>query len=70
MVSGESIKSVDRIQVKLFGSSPTHLSYFTRWVNMARIEKKLEGLADLILRDQLAFLCNKELELFLKKMRT
>ena len=43
-------------------------SYFTRWVDMARIEKKTyEGLADLILRDQLAFICTKELELFLKE---
>ena len=40
-------------------------SYFTRWVGMARIEKTYEGLADLILRDQLAFICNKELKLFL-----
>ena len=42
-------------------------SYFTRWVHMARIEKKYECLADLVLRDQLAFICNKELELFLKE---
>ena len=42
-------------------------SYFTRWVDMARIEKTYEGLSDLIFRDQLAFICTKELELFLKE---
>ena len=30
------------------------------------MRKTYEGLADLILRDQLAFICSKELELFLK----
>ena len=34
-------------------------SHFTRWVELARIET-LEDLADLILRDQLAFICTKE----------
>ena len=34
---------------------------------MARIEKKYECLADLVLRDQLAFICNKEMKLFLKE---
>ena len=34
---------------------------------MARIEKTYEGLADLILREQLAFICTKKLKLFLKE---
>ena len=41
--------------------------YFTRWIDMARIEKTFEGLVDLILKNQLAFICTKELELFLKE---
>ena len=40
-------------------------SYFTRWIDMSRIEKTFENLQDLILRDQLTFLCNKDVELFL-----
>ena len=28
-------------------------SYFTRWIDMASIEKSYEGLQDLILREQL-----------------
>ena len=42
-------------------------SYFTRWINMASIEKSYEGLQDLILRKQLTFLCNRDLELFLSE---
>ena len=42
-------------------------SNFTRWVNLARIEKTYEGLADLILSNQLGFICTTELELFLKE---
>ena len=42
-------------------------SYFTRLVDMARIETTYESLADLILRDHVAFICTKELELFLKE---
>ena len=41
-------------------------SYFTRWIDMSGINKTYEGLADLILRDQLAFICNRDLELFLR----
>ena len=40
-------------------------SYFTRWIDMASIEKSYEGLQDLILREQLTFICNRDLELFL-----
>ena len=42
-------------------------SYFTRWIDMASIEKSYEGLQDLILREQLTFFCNRDLELFLRK---
>ena len=42
-------------------------SYFTRWIDMASIEKSYEGLQDLILREQLTFICNRDLELFLQK---
>ena len=31
---------------------------------MSCINKTYDGLADLILRDQLAFICNRDLELF------
>ena len=34
---------------------------------MSGINKTYDGLADLILRDQLAFICNRDLELFLEK---
>ena len=42
-------------------------SYFTRWIDMACIEKSYEGLQDLILREQLTFICNRDLELFLRE---
>ena len=42
-------------------------SYFTRWIDMASIEKPYEGLQDLILREQLTFICNRDLELFLRE---
>ena len=42
-------------------------SYFTRWIDMARLEKSNEGLQDLILREQLTFICNRDLELFLRE---
>ena len=42
-------------------------SYFTRWIDMASIEKTYEGLQDLILREQLTFICNRDLELFLRE---
>ena len=34
---------------------------------MARIEKSYEGLQDLILQEQLTFICNRDLELFLRE---
>ena len=40
-------------------------NYFTRWIDMASIDKTYEGLQDLILREQLTFICNRDLELFL-----
>ena len=42
-------------------------SYFTRWIDMASIEKSYEGLQDLILREHLTFICNRDLELFLRE---
>ena len=42
-------------------------SYFTRWIDMASIERSYEGLQDLILREQLTFICNRDLELFLRE---
>ena len=42
-------------------------SYFTRWIDMASIEKSYEGLQDLILREQLTFICSRDLELFLRE---
>ena len=42
-------------------------SYFTRWIDMASIEKSYEGLQDLILQEQLTFICNRDLELFLRE---
>ena len=42
-------------------------SYFTLWIDMASIEKSYEGLQDLILREQLTFICNRDLELFLRE---
>ena len=42
-------------------------SYFTRMIDMASIEKSYEGLQDLILREQLTFICNRDLDLFLRQ---
>ena len=42
-------------------------SYFTRWIDMASIEKSYEGLQDLILREQLTFICNRDQEIFLRE---
>ena len=42
-------------------------SYFTRWVDMSGINKTYDGLADLILKDQLAFICNRDLNFSLEK---
>ena len=39
-------------------------SSFTRWIDMSGINKTYDGLADLILRDQLAFIFNRDLPLF------
>ena len=40
-------------------------SYFTRWIAMASIDKTYEGLQDLILREQLTFICNRDQDVFL-----
>ena len=40
-------------------------SYFTRWIDMSGKVKTFENLQDLILRDQLTFICNRDLELCL-----
>ena len=42
-------------------------SYLTRWIDMASIDKSYEGLQDLILREELTFICNRDLELFLRE---
>ena len=42
-------------------------SYFTRWIDMASIEKSYERLQDLILREQLTFICNRDQELLLRE---
>ena len=39
--------------------------HFTRWIDMASIDKTYEGLQDLILGEQLTFICKWDLELFL-----
>ena len=36
---------------------------------MVGIKKTHEGLAELILRDKLVFICNKEIELFLREKK-
>ena len=43
----------------------TMKSYFTRWIDMASIDKTYEGLQDMILREQLTFIYNRDLDLFL-----
>lgn len=40
-------------------------SYLQRWVDMSNIQKTYEGLFDLMVRDQLLHICNRELSLFL-----
>ena len=42
-------------------------SYFTRLIHMASEGKTFEGLQDFILRAQLTFICNRDLELFLRE---
>ena len=42
-------------------------SYFTRWIDMTSIEKSYAGLQDLILWEQLTFIYNRDLELFLRE---
>lgn len=41
--------------------------YFTRWVEMAEVEKDYGGLKDLMLRDQFLSMCHEELATFLKE---
>lgn len=51
-----------------FGQFSVRLSnYLTRWVEMAKCNKTYEGLFDLMMRDQLLHICNKELTLYLKE---
>ena len=42
-------------------------SYLTKWIEMAGCNKTYEGLFDLMMKDQLLHICNKELTLYLKK---
>ena len=42
-------------------------SYLTRWLEMGGVTKSFAGLYDLMLRDQLLSICNKDLLLFLKE---
>ena len=42
-------------------------SYLTKWIEMASTPKTYEGLFDLMMRDQLLHICNKDLALFLKE---
>ena len=42
-------------------------SYLDRWLEMGGVTKSFAGLYDLILRDQLLSICNKDLLLFLKE---
>jgi transposase InsO family protein len=42
-------------------------SYLTRWMELAGIEKTIEGLQALIIREQFLSTCTKELELFLRE---
>lgn len=41
--------------------------YFSRWVELAEVEKSFEGLADLMVRDQFLSICHVELATFLKE---
>ena len=45
-------------------------SYLIRWIDMASIDKSYEGLQDLILREQLTFIYNRNLELFLREPKS
>jgi hypothetical protein len=42
-------------------------SYFTRWIELAKIEKTFEGIMTLIVREQYFTTCSKLLELFLRE---
>ena len=42
-------------------------SYLTKWIEMASTPKTYEGLFDLMMRDQLLHICNRDLALFLKE---
>ena len=42
-------------------------SYLTNWIEMSSTSRTFDGLFDLMIRDQLLHICNKELSLFLKE---
>ncbi|KAK3084534.1 hypothetical protein FSP39_014861 [Pinctada imbricata] len=42
-------------------------SYFQRWLEMSKTEKRFDDLYDLMLRDQFLHVCNRDLHLFLKE---
>jgi hypothetical protein len=42
-------------------------SYLTRWIEMSKISETFDDLLDLILRDQLLYVCNYDLLVFLKQ---
>ena len=42
-------------------------SYLTKWIEMSNTPKTYEGIFDLMMRDQLLHICNKDLTLFLKE---
>ncbi|MCG7875094.1 MAG: RNase H-like domain-containing protein [Candidatus Thiodiazotropha endolucinida] len=42
-------------------------SYLNRWIEMSSCHKTYEGLFDLMMRDQLLHMCNKDLTLYLKE---
>ena len=42
-------------------------NYFNRWVEFAHITKSYEGLVDMLMREQILFVCGPELRLFLKE---
>lgn len=42
-------------------------SYLTRWIEMSKIPRTVDGLFDLMLRDQILHVCNQELTTFLRQ---
>ncbi|XP_033730041.1 uncharacterized protein LOC117319318 [Pecten maximus] len=44
-------------------------NYFTRWLDMAKCSKTYDALKDLVIREQLLMLCQKELVIFLKERK-